>query len=153
MSYKGNFKDIYFPGVDRQPSVARYRIVVAWDHANPIPQAILQLVQLEADPEETINFLSALDVMLNKIVSTDLAGVRIDHMHLVVESLGASVEVPFDFSTEDFVHRGNPMVITGTGKFASVHIEANDVIGGSAVLFTHFENREPLSQFVAAALT
>ncbi|CAN7793193.1 hypothetical protein LJR034_009307 [Caballeronia sp. LjRoot34] len=153
MSYKGNFKDIYFPGVDRQLSVARYRIVVAWDHANPIPQAILQLVQLDADPEETINFLSALDVMLNKIVSTDLAGVRIDHMRLVVESLGASVEVPFDFSTEDFVHRGNPVVITGTGKFASVHIEANDVIGGLAVLFAHFENREPLNQFVAAALT
>ena len=155
MSFQGGFQDIFFPGVDREPCVATYRIAITADPTNPAatgPYAIIHLVQLDAGPSDAMDFLSALDVLLNKIVQSKLAGVRIDHLRFVVESYGACVEVPIDFSTEDFVHRGNPVVIKGTGKFTSVHIEARDILGGTTSLLAHFEKREPLAQFVSDAL-
>ena len=153
MSYSGGFKDIVYADEDRAPRVLKYRIVFVDDGSLAAMHAIIHLVQSDAaDPPS--NFLNAaLDAVLNKVVANEFEGVRVDQLHLVFEANSALVEYPIDFSAEDFRKRGNPVIVQGSGKNQSIHIDSRDVVGGSVSLFTVPATQHGLSQILADALS
>jgi hypothetical protein len=153
MSYSGGFKDIVYADEDRAPRVLKYRIVFVDDGSPAATHAIIHLVQSDAaDPP--LNFLNAaLDAVLNKVVASEFEGVRVDQLHFVFEANGALVEYPIDFSAEDFRKRGNPVVVQGSGKNQSIHIDSRDVVGGSVSLFAVPAKQRGLPQILADALS
>jgi hypothetical protein len=152
MGYVGSYKDVIYPGPDREPRVLKYRVAFVDEGSPPATHAIIHLVQCDPKNPPPTHLNTALDLLLNKIVGTEFKGVRLDRLHFVLETESAFFEYPIEYSAEDFQKRGNPTVVKGTGKKQSIHIESRDVVGGSVPLFTLPDKRHSLNSMLAYVL-
>jgi hypothetical protein len=131
----------------------KYRIAFLVNGSPPTPNTIIHLVQSNPkDPPP--NHLEAVpDLFLNRIVENEFTGVRVDRLHFVLETDAAFFEYPIEYSADDFQKRGNPVIVTGTGKKRTLHIESRDVVGGAAHLLTLPCKRHGLDEVVAGVLS
>lgn len=81
MIYKGAFRDIIYPAQNREPRATRYRIVLA-KHSRLV-RAVVHLVSEEPTQPQRTDLVTALDVILNRIIEAELMGVRHDCVRLV----------------------------------------------------------------------
>ncbi|SAL45607.1 hypothetical protein AWB64_04817 [Caballeronia sordidicola] len=150
MTYQGSFNDLIYAKNDRTPSVARYRIACFDDGADM--RAVIHLAHF-ANPVLSSQGIDAdTDAALNKIIDIHFGGVRIDHVHLVVEAVDGMFEYPIDFDANEFHRRGNPATLQGSGKSQALSIDSKDVVGGSVSFFASSVKRHALSAAVENAL-
>ena len=152
MGYTGSYKDVVYPGPDREPRVLKYRIAFL-DESPLTPHVIIHLVQCDPKDPPPDYLEAALDVILNRIVENEFIGVRVDRLHFVLETDAAFFEYPIEYSADDFQKRGNPVIVNGTGKKRTLHIESRDVVGGSVHLFTLPGKRHGLDEVLAGILS
>ena len=134
MVYKGSFKDIIYPAPSREPRVARYRIIVFGESVAESDRAIVHLIQGVTSSDDS-GQKQSLDLLINRIVSQELEGIRLDRIQLVVQSGRRFIEYPLDFDAVDYHRQGNPVRMSGFGKSSAIHINLHDVTGGSVALF------------------
>jgi len=150
MTYQGSFNDLIYPQIDRTPAVARYRI--ACFHDGTDMHAVIHLDRFGNPSPSSQTIHAAIDAALNKIIEIHFIGVRMDHVHLVVEADDGVFEYPIDFDAIEFHQRGNASALQGSGKTQAVSIDSKDVVGGSVGFFTLRGKRQALSQAVENAL-
>ena len=150
MSYQGSFHDLIYPQADRTPAVVRYRIVCFDDGLDM--HAVIHISQFVSNAPVAPAIDVAIDAVLNKIIELHFVEVRIDHVHLVVESRDGVFEYPIDFDATEFHQRGNPSTLQGSGKSQAVSIDSKDVVGGSVSFFAVPVKRHALSAVVENAL-
>lgn len=175
-------KTIYFPGNSRQASKAEYDILMDYgpEDTLTIPKAHIVIYQgsQHTPGSSIVNSDEGRDVMLNKILANDLAGIRTDQIRFTVldhfgeKIQGADFHIHVDI--DDFVARGNqhevkmlkvsPDNLTDVIKGAlltlvgrepvsrEVMVWSYNVVGGCAKFFTSFEERKPLSETDAEAI-
>jgi hypothetical protein len=114
---------------------------------------VIHLLQFDPKDPPPEHLEAALDVLLNRIVENEFIGVRVDHLHFVLETDTAFFEYPIEYSADDFEKRGNPVIVKGTGKKRTLHIESRDVVGGSVHLFTQPGKRHGLDEVLAGILS
>ena len=150
MIYTGSFKDIIYPSASREPQVARYRIVLA---KNPrLVRAIVHLVADEPSQPQRIDLLTALDVVLNRIVNTELTGIRHDCMRLVVQSQETLTDYPIGFNTLE-VKRPRDAAKRPTGTTDEpIHIRSHDIVGGVVAFYVDQDEGRPASAIVERLL-
>lgn len=134
MAYRGKFKDIIYPDEHREARVAQYRLIVL-DREAKISVVIHLRREAEGEP-----FLLArereLDMVVGRIVDTELRGVRVDRTRLVVETHGAFIEYPLNFNAAEFPARPSP---GKPWKPPVVTLQSRDIVGGSVALFVDFD--------------
>ena len=91
MGYTGSYRDVAYPGPDREPRVLKYRIAFL-DESPLTPHVIIHLVQCDPKDPPPDYLEAALDVLLNRIVENEFIGVRVDHLHFVLETDAAFFE-------------------------------------------------------------
>jgi hypothetical protein len=127
MVYKGPFKDIIFPAASREPRIARYRIVLA-ENSTAV-RAIVHLLAGEPSQPQQPEFAAVLDVVLNRIIAEDLAGIRLDRIQLVVQTGPDLLAYPIRFNALEFRQPGKIVKRAGGDKDEPVHIRSHDVTG------------------------
>lgn len=149
MIYTSPFRDIIYPATNREPRVTRYRIVLVKNAR--LVRAIVQLMVEEPEqPQPTDS--TALDVILNRIIEAELAGVRHDCIRLVVQSAGQMTEYPIVYNALDVVRPGNVTKRPATTTDQPIHIRSLDVVGGSVAFYVDREGGKPVSAGVAGML-
>ena len=86
-------------------------------------------------------------------MANEFIGVRVDRLRFVLETDAAFFDYPIEYSADDFQKRGNPVIVKGTGKKRTLHIESRDVVGGSVHLFTQPGKRHGLDEVLAGVLS
>ena len=150
MSYQGSLDDLIYPQSDRTPAVARYRIA-CFDEGSGM-RAVIQIARFANPALASHEIDAAIDTVLNKIVEVHFVGVRIDHVHLVVEANDGVFEYPIDFDANEFHRRGNRSALQGSGKTQAVRIDSKDVVGSSVQFFALPAKRHALTAAVENAL-
>ncbi|WP_438396941.1 hypothetical protein [Caballeronia sp. DA-9] len=150
MIYQGNFIDLIYPKIDRTPAVARYRIA-SFDDGTDM-RAVIHLARFTNPALSPQEIDVAIDAALNRIIDVHFIGVRIDHVHLVIEANDGVFEYPIDFDANEFHQRGNRSALQGSGKNQAVSIDAKDVVGSSVRFFALPTKRHALSAAVENAL-
>ncbi|TCG03058.1 hypothetical protein BZM27_51295 [Paraburkholderia steynii] len=150
MIYKGPFKDIIYPAQSREPRVGRYRIVLA---KNPrLVRAIVHLVADEPLQPQRTDLLTALDVVLNRIIDKELTGIGHDCMRLVVQSHERLIDYPIGFNALE-VKRPRDAANRPPGTADEpVHIRSHDVVGGAAAFYVDQDEGKPASAIVERLL-
>ena len=128
MVYKGPFKDIIFPAASREPRIACYRIVLA-ENATAV-RAIVHLIDGEPSQPQQPERAKVLDVVLNRIITEDLAGIRLDRIQVVVQIGPDFLAYPIRFNAVEFRQPGKIVKRAGGHKDEPVHILSHDVTGG-----------------------
>ncbi|MDR5735981.1 hypothetical protein QCE47_27075 [Caballeronia sp. LZ025] len=146
MTYKGAFKDAVFPGPDREARVARYRLVLSESHGRITAGNQLRLetppcrYQLASERE--------FDVVVNRIVNTELRGIRVDSLRLAVESDHSSIDYPLDFNAADLPARRSliqPWV-------DAADLWSRDIVAGGVALFVDVDAGRPLEAWLVEVL-
>jgi len=150
MSYQCSFNDLLYPQVDRTPGIARYRIV-SFDDGFAM-RAVVHIVRFVDTVPAAPAIDVAIDAALNKIIDAHFLGIRIDRVHLVVESSDGVFEYPIEFDATEFYKRGNSSALQGSGKSQAVSIDSKDVVGGSVSFFALSAKRHAMSAVVENAL-
>lgn len=158
-------KQIIFPGNFLQPCEAQYEII--FDEGDSYTRnAHIVVVQSSGGNSGTslINTDEGRDNILNRILSHDLNGVRVEFVtfSLIYVANGSShgFRFPIRLDMDDYVKRGNPHDVTDVpssdlrsallnligkgGKQYSVW--TYNIVGGCARFFQEFDKREHLSQ-------
>ena len=157
-------KSILFPGNSRQPCQARYGILLPEGGVSRIAQIVV--VQSDKDPymgTSLWNTEEGRDSILNRILETDLKGVRTEFVKFasVIHSSGQlhSIDLPIYLDIDDYIARGNRYNVgqapaqdwlgalrnlVGRGN-KQYSIWSGDTVGGCARFFTDFEGRSHLS--------
>ncbi|CAN7793387.1 hypothetical protein LJR267_009393 [Paraburkholderia hospita] len=150
MIYKGPFKDIIYPAQSREPSVARYRIVLA---KNPkLVRAFVHLVTGEPSQPRRTDLPTALDVVLNRIVESELTGVRHDCMRLVVQSDERLIDYPIGFNALEVKRPRDVMSRPPRTSDEPIHIRSHDVVGGAVAFYVDQDGGKPASAIVERLL-
>lgn len=104
MIYRSPFRDIIYPARNREPRVTCYRIMLAKN-----ARLVRAIVHLMAEqPEQPLPTDStALDVILNRIIGAELAGVRHDCIRLIVQAAGQMTDYPIVYNALDVSRPGN----------------------------------------------
>ena len=152
MVYRGSFKDVIYPAPDREPRAARYRIILLGESIPESVRAIVHLIQDVTWSPDDSEQNQSLDVLLNRIVSQELDGIRLDHIQLVAQSGSRFIEYPLDFDAVDYHRQGNPVRMSGFGKSSAIHINLRDVTGGSVALFVDRDGARAASAALEQAL-
>lgn len=148
---------IVYPGAANQPCQAEYGVSITRDHAGARADIVV-IDSGEAGPSHTALFDASIgrDLVLNKILSTDLKDIRIDLVRFFVivdaeSSFGMrGYEFPITLDFEDYQRKGNPVevqeVIPTSPKgwlryvlgFTVKRVSAlnRDVMGGCATVTT-----------------
>jgi hypothetical protein len=164
---------IVYPGDANQPCQAEYGIAITRDPSTTRADIIV-IDSREAGPNHTplIDTDLGRDVMLNKILSTDLQGVRLDLMRffVIVDAESPSemtgYEFPIQLDDEDYRRKGNPVqiedVVPTSIKSWFRHVLGfyvkresvlkRDVVGGCATVKTDIERRRPVTAAEARLL-
>lgn len=151
---------VIFPGNHGQPCEALYGIHLY--NENHITRAHIAVVQSDASGymgTSLWNTDEGRNILLNKILAHDLAGVRVQFVRFsVIIDAGKTVhaaELPIEFDVDDYVAKGNPhdlleqpasdlagvlLKLIGKGQ-KSVSIWSVHVLGGCARFYTDFEQR------------
>ncbi|AJZ56999.1 hypothetical protein OI25_7256 [Paraburkholderia fungorum] len=149
MIYRSPFRDIIYPAGTREPRVTRYRIVLA-KNARLVRAIVHLMVEEPEQPQPTDS--TALDVILNRIIEAELAGVRHDCIRLVVQAAGQMTDYPIVYNALDVVRPGNVTKRLATTTDQPIHIRSLDVVGGSVAFYVDREGGKPVSAGVAAML-
>lgn len=150
MIYKGPFKGIIYAAQSREPRVARYRIVLAKN-----PTLVRAIVHLVADEHRSRNapiFPAALDVALNRIVESELTGVRHDCMRLVVPSDERLIDYPIGFNALEVKRPRDAMSPPPRTSDEPIHIRSHDVVGGAVAFYADQNGGKPASANVERML-
>lgn len=108
-------KEIFFPGNDRQPCAAKYGINI--DHSQGIARADVIVIQTSRKGSAAMgtslyNTDDGRNIILNKILETDLRGVRVEFVNFYVildlEHRLEGLKLPVRLDFEDYMRRGNP---------------------------------------------
>lgn len=165
-------KQIIFPGNYLQPCEAQYEIIFEDGGDSFTRNAHIVVVQSSGGNSGTslINTDEGRDNILNRILSHDLNGVRVEFVtfSLIYVANGSShgFRFPIRLDMDDYVKRGNPHDVTDVpssdlrsallnligkgGKQYSVW--TYNIVGGCARFFLEFDEREHLSQSEVARL-
>ncbi|WP_054086397.1 hypothetical protein [Pseudomonas syringae] len=161
-------KEVFFPGNDRQPCLARYGIKIDPDHGIARAEIVVIQTNREGYPAMGTSLYNTEDgrnIILNKILETDLRGVRVEFVSFYVildlEHRLEGLKLPIRMDFEDYIKRGNPYgveslpaeniagkVMQWIGKgdkayvYHSIHVQ-----GGCAKFYTDLmdEQRESVS--------
>jgi hypothetical protein len=71
MGYAGSYKDVIYPGPDREPRVLKYRIAFVDEGSPPATHAIIHLVQCDPKNPPPTHLNTALDLLVHRVI--DLA--------------------------------------------------------------------------------
>lgn len=155
-------QQVFYPGHAGQPCLGEYAI--ALDRSDTFSRADIVLLSRAAHGGESFwNSDLGRDTVLNRILATDLEGVRLDWIRLFVlvektaplpgrmpELLG--VEMTISMDVDDFIARGNrctverPNILSRlfTGIVKKVSYWSGDVVGGCAKVTTSFKQSREL---------
>ena len=146
MTYRGVFKDAVFPGLDREARVARYRLVVSESHGRII---VVIHLRLQTPPcRYELASEREFDVVVNRIVNTELRGIRVDSLRLVVESDHSSIDYPLDFNAADLPARrslSQPWV-------DAADLRSRDIVAGGVALFVDVDAGRPAEAWLIEVL-
>ena len=146
MTYKGVFKDAVFPGLDRDARVARYRLVLSESRGR-----ITVVIHLRRETPPCRYQLASereFDVVVNRIVNTELRGIRVDSLRLVVESDHSSIDYPLDFNAADLPFRrslSQPWV-------DAADLRSRDIVAGGVALFVDVDGGRPADAWLMEVL-
>jgi hypothetical protein len=146
MTYKGDFKDAVFPSADREARVARYRLVLI--EMNLRVSAVIHLRREDRAARYQFGSEREFDVVVNRIVNTELRGVRVDSMRLVVESDQSSIEYPLDFNAADIPARRTNI----QPWLDAAELRSRDIVGGRVALFVDVAAGRPAEAWLTELL-
>ena len=157
---------IVYPGNANQPCQAEYGIAITRD-ASTTRADIVVIESAEARPHHTplLETHAGRDLVLNKILSTDLQGIGLDLMRFFViidaesPSETTGYEFPIQLDVEDYRRQGNPVQIKDVpptsikswlrymlGFYVNrVSVMNRDVVGGCATVKTNVERRRQVT--------
>ena len=117
-------QQVFYPGHARQPCLGEYTIVL--DHSEALARADIVLVSRAAHRGPSFwNSELGRNTVLNRIVATDLAGIRLEWIRLFVlheKTAGAAgrlpeflgVELKINLDIDDYVAKGNRCTVRRT---------------------------------------
>ncbi|AQH05376.1 hypothetical protein A9R05_40885 (plasmid) [Burkholderia sp. KK1] len=146
MTYKGAFKDVVFPGLDREARVARYRLVISESHGRIT--AVIHLRRQMPPCRYQLGSEREFDVVVNRIVNAELRGIRVDSLRLIVESDHSSIDYPLDFNAADLPARrslNQPWV-------DAAELWSRDIVAGGVALFVDVDAGRPAEAWLMDAL-
>lgn len=161
-------QSIFFPGNTRQPCQARYGILLPKEGGTRIAQIVV--VQSDKDPymgTSLWNTDEGRNLVLNRILETDLRGVRVEYIRFATiihsdDGLHA-IDLPIELDIDDYVAKGNRYDVgqapaqdwigvlrnlVGRGN-KQYGIWSGDVVGGCARFYMDFEERKHLNATIA----
>lgn len=156
-------QSIIFPGNTRQPCQARYGVL----HIKESGTRIAQIVVVQSDKDAHMgtslwNTDEGRNLVLNRILETDLQGVRIEYIRFatVIHSSGVlhAIDLPIEVDIDDYVAKGNRhdvgqalaqdwigvlrnLVGRGNKQYG---IWSGDVVGGCARFYMDFERAKKI---------
>ncbi|AUT75805.1 hypothetical protein C2L64_46705 [Paraburkholderia hospita] len=148
MTYIGPFKDVIYPNANQEPHIARYRIALIPQAAGA--RAIVHLLRSAAVDSQMHISEAAFDTVLNRIVGTQLAGVRLDRIQFVVQTGDELVTYPIRFNALDLAPRSASR--SRGSKDHAVHIRSHDVVGGAVAFYVDQDGGKPASAIVERLL-
>jgi len=146
MTYKGEFEDTVFPSADGEARVARYRLVLI--ETSGRVSAVIHLRRDDQPRSYQLTSEREFDVAINRIVDTELRGVRVDSMRLVVESDQSSIEYPLDFNAADIPARRTHI----KPWLDAANLRSRDIVGGSVALFVDVDAGRPADAWLTELL-
>jgi hypothetical protein len=147
MAYRGEFRDVIYPNERGEARVARYRLFLIEGEAKV---SVVIHLRRNADGEPyLLEREREFDVVVGRIVDTELRGVRVDRTRLVVETEGAFTEYPLDFDAAEFPARPSP---EEPWKPPVVALQSRDIVGGSVALFLDIDAGQPPETSLIALL-
>lgn len=155
MPYQTPFAHLVYPSEAAQPCSLIYRIAFT---DSPDRLAIVHLRQLNPGDQSAASSSIVRDHITNRILESDLKGLPLNAVRLVVEDAGSIAVFAMEVDVEDYVSRGNPFttshVATAGGLLReSIAIQSAAVIAGSARISTAHASAEPLPAEIAGALS
>jgi len=111
-----------------------------------------------AAPFQTVSTSSNVrDQILNRILDTDLKGVPLNAIRLVVSYDAGHSGYDIEVDLEDYVRRGNPYhashtAVTGSSVRETISISSNTIIAGRTRVQTTHAVPKPLSAELADAI-
>jgi hypothetical protein len=150
MIYKGAFRDIIYPALNREPRAARYRIVLA--KTSRLVRAIVHLVADEPTQPESTDLPTAIDVILNRIIEGELTGARHDCIRLVVQTGAQLTDYPITYNALESKGRGGRAPRPPGTSDQPIHIRSIDVVGGSVASYVDHDGGKPASGVVVSML-
>ena len=157
-------QQVFYPGHARQPCLGEYTIVL--DHSEALARADIVLVSRAAHRGPSFwNSELGRNTVLNRIVATDLAGIRLEWIRLFVlheKTAGAAgrlpeflgVELKINLDIDDYVAKGNRCTVRRTnmllglitGFSSETSFWSGDVVGGCANVTASFKGARNLDQ-------
>ncbi|KDR26158.1 hypothetical protein BG57_26960 [Caballeronia grimmiae] len=126
--------------------VARYRLVLI--ETSGRVSAVIHLRRDDRPRSYQLTSEREFDVAINRIVDTELRGVRVDSMRLVVESDQSSIEYPLDFNAADIPARRTPI----KPWLDAANLRSRDIVGGSVALFVDVDAGRPAEAWLTELL-
>lgn len=148
-------KTIIFPGNHRQPAEAAYGIVLE----DELAHIVVWQVPGKHRGTSLWNTDEGRDNVLNRILETELAGIRTEFVRFsvaIIEEDGGRVhamDFPIHLDIDDYTARGNPHQVLDGGRLSDafkwivnrekkVSLRSYDVVAGCARHFTIFDEGE-----------
>ncbi|CAB3740291.1 hypothetical protein [Paraburkholderia rhynchosiae] len=150
MFYKSAFKDIIYPAYSREPRVTRYRIVLVKN--SRLVRAIVQLLADEPLRPQHTDLLTALDVILNRIIEVELMGVRHDCIRLVVLAEAQMIDYPITYNALEIKRRRTAANQPATATDQPIHIRSLDVVRGAVAFYVDREGGKPAGAVIVRML-
>ncbi|MFM0441895.1 hypothetical protein PQQ84_36470 [Paraburkholderia strydomiana] len=150
MIYKGAFRDIIYPAQNREPRATRYRIVLA-KHSRLVRAVVHLLAEEPTQPQRT-DLVTALDVILNRIIEAELMGVRHDCIRLVVQDGVQLLEYPITYNALEVKRRGGDMPRPPASADQPIHIRSLDVVGGAVAFSVDRDGGKPVTDSLGKTL-
>ncbi|WP_413197606.1 hypothetical protein [Pararobbsia alpina] len=151
-----DYQVVVYPGREREPRAALYRIVVIGSDA-----LSLAWVLLRASEQSVIDFTRASDerdAALNALLERKLAGVRIDRLRFVIGLDSEYITYPIELDVHDYEARANPVrrsdseLPKATDDNRETHILTTDVIAGRTRVLTSDRQARALTDVERSAL-
>ncbi|MBB5510623.1 hypothetical protein [Paraburkholderia atlantica] len=154
MPYQTQFADIAYPDESGQPCALMFRVAIT---ASSERLAIVHLLHLNPAYQSPMTSHIVRDQVLNRILDSQLRGVPLKSVRLVVQENDKQVMFPIEVDFHDYIARGNPYdathITTGRGTFSErVAIRSESVIAGRARVHTAHAKPVPVPKDIADAL-
>jgi hypothetical protein len=110
------------------------------------------IVADEPSQPQCTDLPTALDVVLNRIVESELTGVRHDCMRLVVQSDETLIGYPIGFNALEVKRPRDAMSRQPRTSDEPIHIRSHDVVGGAVAFYVDQDEGKPASAIVERLL-
>jgi hypothetical protein len=154
MAYQGPVNHITYPDESADPCALEYRIVFT-DGRKRL--AVVQMFARGASFQGPSSSSNVRDQILNRILETDLRGLPLNAIRLVVSGSTGHGAYDIEVDVEDYVRRGNPYdashtAVTGSRVRETITIRSDAIIAGRARVQTTHAIPKPLSTELADAI-